>query len=58
MKPIIERAFELAPSCSNMNEVRMALRSEGYTSVDAYLTGRSIRADLTKLMNKRPPAPE
>ena len=51
-KHIIERAFELAPRCENIEEIRTALRREGYSSVDAHLAGRIIRADLTKLLNR------
>mgnify|MGYP003577136032 CR=1 FL=1 len=51
-KHIIERAFELAPGCENIEEIRTALRREGYSSVDAHLAGRIIRADLTKLLNR------
>jgi tRNA G26 N,N-dimethylase Trm1 len=45
---IIERAFELASSSATIDEVRAALRREGYSSVDAHLAGPSIKADLRK----------
>lgn len=45
---IIERAFQLAPDFSSIDEIRKALRQEGYSNVDAHLTGASIRADLKK----------
>jgi hypothetical protein len=45
---IIERAFELAPTLSSLEEIRKALRHEGYSNVDAHLAGASIRADLKK----------
>jgi hypothetical protein len=45
---IIERAFQLAPSYSSLEEIRKALRHEGYSNVDAHLGGASIRADLKK----------
>lgn len=51
-KHIIERAFELAPDCGNIEDIRSALRREGYSNVDAHLAGRTIRADLTKLLNR------
>jgi hypothetical protein len=51
--PIIERAFQLAPSCSNIEDIRIALRREGYSHVDAHLTGRVIRADLGKLLHRQ-----
>lgn len=51
-KHIIERAFELAPGCGNIEDIRIALRREGYSNVDAHLAGRAIRSDLTKLLNR------
>jgi len=45
---IIERAFELARSSATIDEVRNALRREGYANVDAHLAGPSIKADLRK----------
>ena len=54
-KGIIERAYELAPECSTVDEVRGALRREGYSNVDGHLSGPRIRADLTKLLNKLEP---
>lgn len=45
---IIERAFQLAPASSSVEEIRKALRNEGYSNVDAHLAGASIRADLKK----------
>jgi hypothetical protein len=45
---IIERAFQLAPASTSLEEIRKTLRQEGYTSVDAHLSGASIKADLKK----------
>jgi tRNA G26 N,N-dimethylase Trm1 len=45
---IIERAFQLASDSSSVEEVRKALRREGYSNVDAHLEGASIKADLKK----------
>jgi hypothetical protein len=45
---IIERAFELARGCDNVDDIRKVLRQEGYMNVDAHLAGRSIKADLKK----------
>ena len=45
---IIERAFELASSSTSIDEIRKALRQEGYSNVDAHLGGASIKADLKK----------
>jgi len=45
---IIERAFELARGIADVEKIRKTLRREGYSSVDAHLSGASIRADLKK----------
>ena len=45
---IIERAFELARSSASIDEVRTALRREGYSNVDAHLAGPTIKGDLKK----------
>lgn len=50
---IIERAFELANSASSIDEIRKALRQEGYANVDAHLQGASIKADLKKRFAKQ-----
>ena len=47
-KGTIERAFELAPDCIDIEQVRATLKKEGYGSVDAHLFGRAIQADLRK----------
>jgi tRNA G26 N,N-dimethylase Trm1 len=46
---IIERAFELARQSTTIEEVRNALRREGYSNVDAHLAGPTIKADLKRL---------
>ena len=45
---IIERAFQLARDASSVDEIRKALRHEGYANVDAHLAGPSIKADLRR----------
>ena len=45
---IIERAFQLAQDLASVDEIRKALRKEGYSNVDAHLAGASIKADLQK----------
>src|SRR5438094_335715 len=34
---IIERAFQLAPASTSVDDIRKALRQEGYSTVDAHL---------------------
>lgn len=45
---IIERAFQLARESTSIEDIRKALRQEGYSNVDAHLGGASIKADLKK----------
>lgn len=45
---IIERAFQLARDSSSVEEIRKALRHEGYSNINAHLSGASIKADLKK----------
>jgi hypothetical protein len=33
----VERAFQLAPQCKTLEELRSKLAGEGHTSVDAHL---------------------
>jgi len=47
----IERAYELAPQCSSVDEIRLALRREGFSQVDEHLSGAVIRSDLKKLLD-------
>lgn len=46
MKGIIERALELAPECGSVAEVMRKLRTEGYSQIDAHLSGRLIRKQI------------
>ena len=54
--PIIERAFELARagSCRSVNDVRQALRREGYEGVHAHLHGTTINRQITALIKAGP----
>jgi len=45
---IIERAFQLARSSDNLEDIRKTLRREGFSNVDAHLAGASIKADLKR----------
>ena len=48
---IIERAFQLAPDCQSVGEVRDKLRREGYFHVDAHLEGRLIKSEIRTRLN-------
>jgi hypothetical protein len=43
---IIERAFQLAPECQSIGELRNRLSHEGYLQVDAHLGGRMIKSEI------------
>lgn len=45
----VERAFQLAPQCKTLEELRSKLAKEGHTSVDAHLKD-SLRRELKKLL--------
>jgi hypothetical protein len=45
---IIERAFQLAPASTSVDDIRRTLRQEGYSNVDAHLAGASIKAELKR----------
>jgi hypothetical protein len=48
---IIERAYQIAPESGSVDEVRRRLVREGYSSVDAHLSGPQIKRDLTVRLN-------
>ena len=48
---IIERAFQLAPECQSVIEVRARLRREGYFHVDAHFGGRLIKSQIKQRLN-------
>ena len=49
---VVERAFQLAGSCTTVDEIRHTLRHEGYAQVDAHLGGPMIRRELKALIDK------
>jgi hypothetical protein len=49
MTGTVERAFELAPSCRTVEELRSKLTNECFSSVDAHISG-SLRIQLKKLL--------
>jgi hypothetical protein len=48
----VERAFQLAPECIDIEELRTRLIGEGYSRVDDHLKG-SLRQQLKKLLRPR-----
>lgn len=49
---IVQRAFEVAGQCSTMEELAGKLRKEGYSAVHDHLVSPSLRAQLSKMLNK------
>ena len=45
-KPLLERAFELARAGANVDEIRHALRREGYNQVQDQLLSAALRRQL------------
>lgn len=52
MTGTVERAFQLAPGCRSIEELRAKLMREGCTNVDAHLQG-ALRKELAKLLEER-----
>jgi hypothetical protein len=48
----VHRAFDLAPECRSLDELRRKLKHEGYGAVDDHLQG-SLAQDLKKLLKQR-----
>lgn len=51
---VIERAFELAPECGSLAELKRRLIREGYFQVEAHLSGRQIKSQIMPLLNPEP----
>jgi hypothetical protein len=51
---VIERAFQLAPECTSIDELKRKLIREGYIQVNAHLSGRLIRSQISPLLNRGP----
>jgi hypothetical protein len=51
----IEWAFQLAPECTSLDEIRLKLKKEGYSDVDNHLEGGSIQKDLKQLLKRLTP---
>jgi hypothetical protein len=49
---VIERAYELAPECGSMEELKRRLIREGYFQVNAHLSGWQIRRDMVQRLNR------
>lgn len=45
-KDIIKRAFEVAPKCESIGELKHRLIREGYVKVNAHLSGWRVRREV------------
>jgi hypothetical protein len=50
-KDIVERAFDIAPECGSMEEVKRRLIREGFEQVNAHLSGWQIRREVRGRLN-------
>ena len=50
---IIERAFQLAPDCTSVDEIRQKLKKEGFASVEDHLAGGSIQKELKARLRRQ-----
>ena len=59
-KSTLERALELArqSDCRTVDEIRRALKVEGYSNIDQHLAGLSIKRQLSALIAARSKADE
>lgn len=46
----VERAFQLAPESTTLQELRQKLKREGYSQVEEHLSWGALRSDLKKLL--------
>ena len=54
MAGTVERAFQLAPECETLDQLRGKLIMEGHLGVDAHLLSGSLGKQLKKLLRRRP----
>jgi hypothetical protein len=52
MTGTVQRAFELAPDCTLIEEIRSKLKAEGHESIQEHLQGNSIQKQLRLTLGK------
>lgn len=54
-KSVVERAFELARDgkCQNMREIKTTLKKEQFSNVTDYLSGPSIKRQISMVIRQR-----
>lgn len=53
MSGTVKRAFELAPECGTLDEIRLRLKQEGFDNVVEHLQGLSIQRELKVRLGKK-----
>ena len=48
----VKRAFDLAPECTSLDELRSRLKKERFDRVDDHLAGSGIQSELKKRLLK------
>jgi hypothetical protein len=48
---VVKRAFEIAPECGSIEEVKRRLIREGFQQVNAHLSGNHLRRQIKGLIN-------
>ncbi|WP_324808803.1 hypothetical protein SH584_04240 [Sphingomonas sp. LY29] len=51
---VIERAYQIAPSCNDLAEVKKQLKREGYLMVDENFDSKSLRNSIVQLIETAP----
>ena len=51
MPSAIQRAFELAPQCATLTELRKRLTAEGFGNLHGHIGGRGTQRQLKALLN-------
>ena len=54
---LIERAFQLAEQSQSLDEIRRGLIREGYSSVEAHLSGQQIKRELSRRLKRNSSEP-
>lgn len=47
--PLI-RAYQLAPSCRSLAEVKQKLKDEGFINIESHFGGASLRKEIKRLL--------
>ncbi|MEA1072057.1 hypothetical protein [Sphingomonas sp. LY160] len=51
---LVERAFQIAPDCNTLKELKTRLQNEGYLQVESYFDSKTLRKQVTLLLATEP----